>query len=125
MPHIVNGAWTDRKRSEEILQSAWIGINLSLSDPDLDRNNTHISPRVFDILMSGRLLITEEVPLIHEVLPDCSYHCFSNEPEALNIVHAICVHPEKEHESIVKNRKAIKSGHLYANRVQRIIELTC
>jgi hypothetical protein len=125
MPHIVNGAWTDGKQSAEILQSARIGINLSLNDPDLDRNNTHISPRVFDILISGRVLITEEAPLIHEVLPDCSYHCFTNEIEALNIVRTVLVHPEKEHENIIKNRKAIKSGHLYGNRVQRIIELTC
>jgi hypothetical protein len=124
MPCIVNGGWTNGKQSTEILQSAFIGINLSLNDPELDRDNTHISPRVFDILMSGRVLITEEVPLIHEVLADCAFHCFSNEKEALILIQSIVVHPEMEKENIIKNSQVIKTGHLYANRVQRIVEIT-
>lgn len=124
MPCIINGGWVDGKQSAAILQSAAIGINLSLNDPQRDRSNTHISPRVFDVLMSGGVLVTEEVPLIHEVLPDCSYHCFANEAEALSIIQAVCAHPEKEQENIEKNRQAIKTGHLYVNRVQRIVEIT-
>jgi len=123
IPSIINGGWIDGKQSAAILQSAFIGINLSVNDPQLDRSNTHISPRVFDVLMTGRVLVTEEVPLIHEVLPDCSYHCFSNEAEALSIIQAVCAHAEKEQENIVKNRQAIKAGHLYVNRVQRIVEI--
>ena len=123
-PCIINGGWIDGKQSAAILQSAFTGINLSLNDPQLDRSNTNISPRVFDVLMSGGVLVTEEVPLVHEVLPDCSYHCFSNEAEALSIIQAVCAHPEKEQENIAKNRQAIKAGHLYVNRVQRIVEIT-
>lgn len=122
-PCIVCGEWTDRKQSAEIVQSALIGINLSLTDPYLDRGNTHVSPRVFDVLSAGRVLVTEKVPLIYDVLPDCAFHCFSNETEALLIIRAILADPEKEKENILKNRSAVQTGHLYVNRVQKIVEI--
>ena len=124
MPYIIDGGWIDGKQSTAILQSAFFGINLSFNDPELDRNNTHISPRVFDVLLSGRVLITEEVPLVHEVIPDCTFHCFSNETEALDSIRTILAHPEMDKENIEKNRQAIKARHLYVNRVQRIMEIT-
>jgi hypothetical protein len=124
VPYVVNGGWIDGKQSTAILQSALIGINLSFNDPEFDRNNTPISPRAFDVLLSGRVLITEEVPLVHEVIHDCSFHCFSNETEALDSIRTILNDPQKENETIAKNRQVIKARHLYVNRVQRILEIT-
>jgi Glycosyl transferases group 1 len=124
MPFIVNGGWIDGKQSAAVLQSAAIGINLSINDPQLDRSNTHISPRIFDVLLSGRVLITEEAPLVHEVLPDCTFHCFSNETEALDCIRMILARPEMEKENRAKNRQVVEQGHLYVNRVRRMVEIT-
>jgi len=121
-PYIVRNSWTDARESAAILGNARIGLNLSMSDPQSDRKNTHISPRVFDVMLCGKVLVTEDVPLIHEVLPDCAYYCFSDEFEAARIIKEILFHPEKQLENIEKNRKAVEAGHLYAHRVKKILE---
>jgi hypothetical protein len=71
---IINGDWTDARQSAEILSNSTIGLNLSVNNPEGDRENIHISPRVFDILQGGCVLVTEEVPLIHDILEGCSFH---------------------------------------------------
>jgi hypothetical protein len=121
-PSIAHGAWTDAQESASILGSACIGINLSMSDPQSDRENTHISPRVFDIMLGGCVVVTENVPLVHEVLSDFAVHVFSDEIEAARIIKEILSHPEKEMENIEKNRKAVEAGHLYEHRVRRILD---
>jgi spore maturation protein CgeB len=122
-PYIVRNSWTDARESAAILGNARIGLNLSLHDPQKDRPNTHISPRVFDVMRMGRILVTENVPLVREVLSDCAYYCFSDEFEAERIIKEILFYPEKELENIEKNRKAVEAGHLYEHRVKKILEI--
>ena len=120
-PYIVQNSWTDARESAAILKNARVGLNLSMNDPQFDRSNTHVSPRVFDVMLGGRVLITEDVPLVHEVLSDFAYYCFSDEFEAARTIKEILSHSEKQLENIEKNRKAVEAGHLYEHRVQRIM----
>jgi hypothetical protein len=122
-PSIVRTTWTDARESAAILENSLIGLNLSMSDPQSDRENTHISPRVFDVMLMGRVLVTENVPLVHEVLPDCAYYCFSDEFEAAQIIKEILFHPKKQLENIEKNSRAVEAGHLYKHRVKKILEI--
>jgi hypothetical protein len=122
-PCIVRATWTNARESAGIVENSRIGLNLSMSDPQSDRKNTHISPRVFDVMLCGKVLVTEDVPLIHEVLPDCTYYCFSDEFEAARIIKEILFYPEKQLENIEKNRTAIEAGHLYEHRVKKILEI--
>ena len=121
---IKNGEWTEASQSVKILSDATIGLNLSVSDPEIDRENTHVSPRVFDILYAGRVLVTEEVPLIHETIGQCAFYSFSDQHEALDVITSVISHPESEIGKAIVNREIIRARHTYENRVGEILSLT-
>ena len=121
---IVNGKWASPEQTASILSKAAIGLNLSTMDPKGDRENTHISPRVFDMLQAGCTLITEEVPLIYETLVDCEFYTFLSHKQALDVIKDVLSHPEREKVSTEKNREIIRARHTYENRVREIMELT-
>ncbi|HAJ78631.1 MAG TPA: hypothetical protein DCO75_02570 [Fibrobacteres bacterium] len=121
VPYIVCGAWTEAAQAMRILYNTKIGINISVNNPQSDIENTHISPRVFDVMKAGCVLLTEEVPLIHEILPDCNFHTFSCLEDACDKITAILGSFEKELASINNNREIIEHKHLYRHRVKRII----
>jgi spore maturation protein CgeB len=122
--YIVNGDWTDASQSADIVSEAVIGLNLSINDPESDRDSVHISPRVFDVLQAGRVLLTEEVPLIHEVLADCRFWTFSCQEQAVEVIGSVLSHPEKERSNVEKNREIVLARHTYANRVREIMAAT-
>jgi hypothetical protein len=121
---IINGAWTDVSQWEKILSDATVGLNLSLSDPEIDRENTQVSPRVFDILRAGRVLVTEDVPLIHETLKQCTFYTFSNERQAFDVITSVISQMENEIAKALANREIIRVQHMYENRVGEILALT-
>jgi hypothetical protein len=121
--HIVKNAWTDAAESATILANATIGLNLSVRDPEGDRENTHVSPRVFDILQAGRALVTEEVPLIHEVIPDCAFRTFSGPEKALDVIKSALSNPVADAANAEKNRAMIRERHTYEIRIRKMIEV--
>ena len=122
---IVNNQWTDPEQASDILSTAYIGINLSVIDPGPDRENTHVSPRVFDVLLAGRALLTEDVALAREVLIGCAYHTFKNQEDAFDRVRDILAHWDNETVRAAKNAEILRQCHGYRQRVERIISLTC
>jgi spore maturation protein CgeB len=121
--YIVTSDWTGAGESASIVSKAIIGLNLSVRDPEGDRENTHISPRAFDVLQAGRSLVTEEVPLIKEVIPDCWYHTFSSPEQAIEVVKSVLSNPAAEAANAKKNRETVTTRHTYEVRVRKIIEL--
>jgi hypothetical protein len=120
---IINSVWTDGNQVDVILKNAKIGINLSVSSPDADRLNTHFSPRVFDVLASGCILLTEDVPLIKDTLQNLRYHTFVNKEEAAKQVANILADYSREKEFLGSNRSIVCREHTYENRVKEIIAL--
>jgi hypothetical protein len=121
---IVNGKWTNAQHMATILSNATIGLNLSTMDPKGDRENSHISPRVFDMLQAGCALVTEEVPLIHEILIDCAFYTFLGHEQALGVIKEVLSHPERERDRAEKNWEMIRTRHTYEHRVREIMSLT-
>jgi hypothetical protein len=121
---IVNTVWTDGKEAFKLLHTSKIGINLSIASPDEDRENTHISPRVFDVLASGCVLLTEDVPLAGETLKNLHYLTFANKEDAARQISEIMVHLEKDKQFLDSNRTTVCRENLYANRVAEICRLT-
>jgi len=121
-PMIENGVWTDASQAAGLLKNAKVGINLSADAPDADRENTHISPRVFDVLASGCTLITENVPLAHQTLKGLHYHTFTNKITAAQVTQAILSDFERETALCLTNRAIVCQDHTFINRAKTIIQ---
>lgn len=120
---IVNNRWTSDEESFRILSQAIIGINLSLDEPD-DRTEVHISPRVYDILAAGALLVSEEVPLLAESLPGCSYHAFNTVDEACSVIKMLLSSYNSFTADSEHGRQTVLREHTYAKRVEEILKFT-
>ena len=120
--HIVSGNWTNASISSSILSSAKIGINLSVDTPENDRQNVHVSPRVFDVIACGCTLVTEDVPLANETLCGLSYVSFVNKEDALSKINEALKEYENKGELREKNNEKIYTEHRYGNRVERMID---
>jgi hypothetical protein len=122
VPMIDNDVWTDTNRAIGLLNDAKTGLNLSIVSPDVDRANTHISPRAFDVLASGCALVTENVPLAHETLKGLHYHTFTNKVTAAQAARAIVSDFDREKALSLSNKSTICQEHTYANRVRTILQ---
>jgi hypothetical protein len=118
---IVNRTWTDSMQVETLLSSASIGINLSVDEP-LCRDDVHISPRVYDILACKTVLFTEDVPLIKDVLGNCTYFTFSSTNDCIGKIRHILDNLEHLQKSLSNNFDTVITRHTYRNRIQELIE---
>jgi spore maturation protein CgeB len=113
------------KQAADLLRASKTGVNLSVFPPDADRQNTQISPRVFDLLASGCVLVTEDVPLAAETLKNLHYHVFMDKEEAGRRITEILADGEREKKFFDPNRATICREHTYANRAKEIIAYCC
>ena len=119
---IVCRTWTDEETSRVLLSNARLGINLSVEDPS-ERSDVHISPRVYDILAAGCILLTENVALAHESLKHCTFHIFNDQEELCKLARAILDNYTEEFNQTKKNIQAILSHHTYENRIRELLKL--
>lgn len=118
---IVKNTWIDNRQSMSILNSSKIGINLSIDAPEGE--DVHISPRVYDVLASECILISEDVPLLHDSLPDCHYHKFKHPEELINLIDHILRNYKQEKKLTAENRNLILKNHTYMNRIITLANL--
>lgn len=119
---IIKSTWVSEEESFNILCRSKTGINLSVDKP-VDRTITHISPRVYDILLAGCSLVSENVTLLEETLPDCRYYTFNSPDDAfLAVDKALSEHPAL-FTTAEKNRLMIIQNHTYKQRVEQICRI--
>jgi hypothetical protein len=121
-PHIVKRDWTDTAEVSRILAGSKIGINLSVDEP-VEPAYTHISPRVYDILLAGCLLLTEEAPLLTESLPGCTYQTFASIDQAITSARNLLDEYPAHAVSIEKNRTTVRSECSYERRAMQLMTL--
>lgn len=119
-PSIVNATWTNEVQSAQILAQAKIGINLSVDAPTAV-NDVHISPRVYDILVTGCILLTENVPLLADSLTECSYATFSTVDEAVDKAQTLLAGYREKSAERESNAQAVVKNHGYGNRVAALL----
>jgi hypothetical protein len=112
--------WTNDTQMKKIFSQSRIGLNLSVENP-INRTDVHISPRVYDIIACGNILLTEDVPLIYDTLPECWYYTFTSIEDACSKIRMLIKPIENESQKINKNKQIIFSNHTYANRVEELI----
>jgi hypothetical protein len=114
--------WVNDAQAQTILRSAKIGLNLSVSSPAADPANTHVSPRVFDVLAAGCVLVTEDVPLVKDALQGLHVSFFSEKENAAQVIKDILKGIDAEQPLCDANATAVAKDHTYLNRVQEIVE---
>ncbi len=122
-PYIQSDDWVAGFEANQIYQSAKIGLNLSFDDPDSDRVNTHISPRVYDIMNNGAWLATEDVALTKDILPGFAYNTFHHPSELSAIIQNVLTTYNQKLSHIQNNFNLVSSQHSYKNRAKQILSL--
>jgi spore maturation protein CgeB len=112
------------EQSLALYKQAKVGLNLSHSDPKSDSENTYVSKRVYDILLSNTLLITEDVPLAGEALSGVHYFSFGNGEALIHQVDEILNDYQNQMKKCAGNQKQILSEHTFKQRAMQILELT-
>lgn len=109
--------WAGPDRVRELLGNARAALHLPYEDPSADRDNSHVSPRVFDILASGTVLLCEDAPLIRETVRGCVYREFRGPAEAVEAARRALAEGLPQ-EALDANRAAVLYEHTYARRVR-------
>lgn len=117
---IVNNQWTTREQAVTLLAESKIGINLSVDEPR-EPEHAHISPRVFEVLASGCLLVTEDVPLLAESVPGAVCHTFGAAEAAGPLIEKLLREYGGLAEEIERNRALIYEKHTYRCRADELI----
>ena len=117
---LISTHWTNDSQMQIILSRTKIGINLSIEDPH-DREDVHISPRVYEILASGVVLLTEDVPLIYDSLSECSFQTFTDSEDLCQKVKKILFNTHSEKKTSDKNRMLILNNHTFSNRIDQLM----
>lgn len=117
---IIKSQWMTEEESFGIMCRSKIGLNLSVDEPS-DREITHISPRVYDLLMAGCALVSENVPLLEKSLPGCAFYTFNSPYDAYRAIqNALSDYPAFK-ETAEKNRLQVLQNHTFQQRVAQLV----
>jgi hypothetical protein len=108
--------WAGPERVRALLGEARAALHLPYEDPAIDRDNSHLSPRVFDVLAAGCVLLCEDAPLIRESLRGCAYREFRGAAEAVEAARATLAEGLPQ-ETLDANRDTALREHTYARRI--------
>jgi hypothetical protein len=120
--YLTGRGWFGPEEAFKLLEGSRIGLHLPNDDPSSDRADSHVSPRVFDILAAGCLLLSEEAPLIRETLAGCGFREFRGPAEAAKAAKAALAEPPAE-ETLARNRDIALLEHSFARRMADILAL--
>jgi hypothetical protein len=121
-PSIIKSTWIDDREAFHLMQQAKIGLNLAFDNP-ASRTDVHISPRAYDLLAAGCLLLTEANPLLSESLHGCTCTTFTSiddaPAKAATLLSAYAQHDAER----AANRAAVLSQHRYLDRAEMMVKL--
>jgi hypothetical protein len=114
--------WAGADESLALLENSRVGLHIPGEDPSADRENGHISPRVFDVLGAGALLLCEDAPLVRETLRGCVYREFRGPGEAVEAARRALADglPPGAQAS---NRDTVLREHAFARRVADLLSV--
>jgi hypothetical protein len=119
-PCLTGTGWFGPEEAFKLLDASRIGLHLPSEDPRHDRGNCHVSPRIFDIMAAGCMLLTEEAPLLRETLRGCHFREFQGALEAVKIARTI-LSEGFPLENLVTNRDLMLREHSFDHRIADIL----
>ncbi|MBN1129370.1 MAG: glycosyltransferase family 1 protein [Chitinispirillaceae bacterium] len=120
--YIVGREWIDSQASWRLLNQSKIAINLSVDEPR-EREYTHISPRVYEAIAAGCLLVTEKTPLLADSFPGCPCTTFTTIDEACGQIATMLRHYGSSSGERENNRRMVLSGHTYRKRFEQLMNI--
>lgn len=120
--YLTGRGWFGPDEAFKLLENSRIGLHLPTDDPDADRSDSHVSPRVFDILAAGCLLLCEDSPLIRETLPGCGIREFRGAAGAVKAAKTALSEGVSE-EMLAQNREITLLEHSFPRRMAEILAL--
>jgi hypothetical protein len=117
---IVKTTWMDEKDSFGLLAESKIGLNLSVDEP-VERDLVHISPRVYDLIIAGCILVSENVPLLSESLSPVEYLAFNSLDDIGGVIEKALAGFGGSEKVSRENRDLVIQNHTYAQRVDQLI----
>lgn len=121
-PCMTGKGWFGPDEAFKLLENSRIGLHLPSEDPGADRGNSHVSPRVFDIIAAGCMLLCEEAPMIRETLGSCHYREFRGAAGAVKAART-ALHDGFSEEALASNRAIVLRDHSFARRMTEILAL--
>lgn len=121
-PFMTGRGWFGPEEAFKLLENSRIGLHLPSEDPGPDRGNCHVSPRVFDILAAGCLLMTEEAPMIRESLEGMAISEFRGAAGAVRAARAALTEGVDD-GLLAANRALVLRDHSFARRMTEILAL--
>ncbi|MBN1983780.1 MAG: hypothetical protein JW795_19755 [Chitinivibrionales bacterium] len=120
---IISDVWIDQNQAKQLYNQSRIVLNLSVESPAKEAHVHQLSPRLFDILATGALCITEELPLLAETLNDCYYRTFTQTEQIIALCEQVCRHGSvpftpQQRETTMKN---IRRNHTWDERVKTLV----
>lgn len=119
---MVNQGWTGLEESYRLLESCKIGLHVPSENPTDDRDNCHVSPRVFDVLAAGCRLLYEEAPLLRETLAGFTAREFRGPQGAVAAAKAALLEGLTSNEAEA-NKTVVAQRHTFASRVEEILSI--
>lgn len=120
--NLTGQGWFGPEEAFKLLENSRIGLHLPSEDPGADRGNSHVSPRVFDILAAGCLLMSEEAPLIRETLKHCDFVEFRGALDAGRKAKA-ALSEGVPSSRLATNRETALRDHSFERRMRQILTL--
>lgn len=124
---LVKRGWTTPEEGQALLDEAKAALHIPSENPSADRENGHLSPRVFDILASGAMLLCEDLPLVREALRGCAWREFRGPVEAVATARRALEESLPDAASIaaalLANRETVLRLHTYAHRFEAMRNL--
>lgn len=114
--------WIGPEASRAMLADAKVGLHIPSEDPAADRENSHISPRIFDILAGGAVLVGEDAPLVRETIRGCAWREFRGAAEAIEACR-LALAEGLPRETLESNRETVLREHGFSRRVDYLMNL--
>jgi hypothetical protein len=118
-PCLQGTGWAGSERVRGLLGNARAALHLPFEDPSAEREHSHVSPRVFDILASGCVLLCEDAPLVRESIRGCAYREFRGPAEAVAAAR-LALSEGLPQAALDANRETALREHAYARRVEAL-----
>jgi hypothetical protein len=114
--------WTGAEANRALLEDAQVGLHIPSEDPGPDRDNSHVSPRIFDVLAAGCVLLGEDSPLVRETLRGCAWREFRGPGEAVEAAR-LALERGLPEAALAANRETVLREHSFARRVDYLLSL--
>ncbi len=116
---VVDGNWVGAQRRQEIFSQSLVSLNLSVDEPGESDLYQQISPRLFEIPLCGAIPVSQNAPLLKELIPEVPQ--FESLNQLLELIRLL-LHSPQSPALIQHLQNEIRSHHMLKHRVRLLLE---